>query len=216
MSKKCKECENELPLSHYHFHANTRDKLQPKCKDCVKAYRAAYYQKHQDRLKAYSVNFYAENSDHVKTYQKKYAAKNTKKVKARSKRWREANRESLLVQKREYYETNKSVILPKLKLYSAAHPEYLKASTARRRSILRKASGSCSSKQMIAKCEYHGWQCYLCGTPVTMKTLHMDHRTPIARGGSNWPANLAPACVPCNLSKSRKTEKEYRAFRQSL
>jgi 5-methylcytosine-specific restriction endonuclease McrA len=40
--------------------------------------------------------------------------------------------------------------------------------------------------------------------------LSIEHRIPLSRGGSNWPANLAPACKTCNSSKGTKTEKEYR------
>jgi len=41
--------------------------------------------------------------------------------------------------------------------------------------------------------------------------LHADHRTPLARGGSNAIDNILPACAPCNLRKSRMTEPEFRA-----
>ena len=37
----------------------------------------------------------------------------------------------------------------------------------------------------------------MCGTEATA----IDHVKPIARGGSNWPANLRPACTPCNSRK---------------
>jgi 5-methylcytosine-specific restriction endonuclease McrA len=40
--------------------------------------------------------------------------------------------------------------------------------------------------------------------------LQLEHRTPISRGGSHWPANLAPACGRCNTAKGELTEKEYR------
>jgi len=38
----------------------------------------------------------------------------------------------------------------------------------------------------------------MCGAPWE----HIDHVKPISKGGSNWPANLRPACEPCNLRKS--------------
>lgn len=38
----------------------------------------------------------------------------------------------------------------------------------------------------------------------------VDHIRPIARGGSNHPANLVPSCGTCNASKGAKTFEEWR------
>ena len=212
LSKKCSECSQTLPLSEYHIHRGCKDGLQPKCKSCVKAYRRDYYLRHQDRLRQYSVDFYTGNADHVKAYQKRYTEKHSAKVKDRNARWRAANREHLLAGKLEWYQANKDRLKPLYEAYRAEHPEYARISCHKRKARLKDAPGTCSRKQFLAKIEYHGYRCYLCKTSLTIKELHMDHRKPIARGGTNWPANLAPACGPCNLSKSHKTEKEFRQF----
>lgn len=44
------------------------------------------------------------------------------------------------------------------------------------------------------------------------KKLHIDHQTPLSRGGSDDLENLVPCCATCNSSKGRKTVEEYRAF----
>jgi hypothetical protein len=43
--------------------------------------------------------------------------------------------------------------------------------------------------------------CAYCGSE---EDLHVDHRIPLARGGSNSFDNLVTACGPCNLSKGPK------------
>src|SRR3546814_17562676 len=45
-------------------------------------------------------------------------------------------------------------------------------------------------------------KCWYCGTKLT--AYHVDHRIPLARGGSNGPENLVIACPACNLSKGAK------------
>ena len=35
------------------------------------------------------------------------------------------------------------------------------------------------------------------------RVFHIDHVTPISRGGDHTPANLVLSCAPCNLSKRR-------------
>jgi 5-methylcytosine-specific restriction endonuclease McrA len=59
------------------------------------------------------------------------------------------------------------------------------------------APGETSSEQLSARIDFYGNRCYLCGTQAD----EIDHVIPVARGGSNWPANLRPICKSCNSSK---------------
>lgn len=43
--------------------------------------------------------------------------------------------------------------------------------------------------------------CHWCRAPLTLETATVDHRIPLARGGSNNPNNLVLACEPCNHDK---------------
>lgn len=47
--------------------------------------------------------------------------------------------------------------------------------------------------------------CCYCNRVAT----HLDHVTPLARGGADVEANIVPACAPCNLSKGAKTLAEW-------
>ncbi len=81
----------------------------------------------------------------------------------------------------------------------------------RRLSLLARG-GNFTLEGWLAKCKFWGWRCYLCGVGLTTHTAQIEHRTPISRGGSNWLANLAPACAPCNRRKYTKTESEFRCI----
>lgn len=43
--------------------------------------------------------------------------------------------------------------------------------------------------------------------------LSLEHLTPVRRGGTNDNGNLAPACLPCNQSKGKRTAEEFCADR---
>lgn len=47
--------------------------------------------------------------------------------------------------------------------------------------------------------------CFYCGGEATER----DHKIPKSRGGTDGPANIALACIPCNLSKGRLTADEF-------
>lgn len=54
-------------------------------------------------------------------------------------------------------------------------------------------------------------KCNYCGSPLNGQG-EIDHKTPLSKGGSNWPSNLTLACLTCNRDKHSKTEKEFRAW----
>jgi 5-methylcytosine-specific restriction endonuclease McrA len=54
-----------------------------------------------------------------------------------------------------------------------------------------------------------GGRCYYCG--VLEPNPHLEHRTPLVRGGKHEGRNLVPACPTCNMRKGTRTEAEYLA-----
>jgi 5-methylcytosine-specific restriction endonuclease McrA len=55
----------------------------------------------------------------------------------------------------------------------------------------------------------------VCAAPHCSTSLEVsctvEHKIPLSRGGSNWPANLQLFCSPCNSSKGTKTMAEWLA-----
>jgi len=49
------------------------------------------------------------------------------------------------------------------------------------------------------------FRCLYCGGPAT----HVDHVTPLDKGGTDEPDNLASACATCNLRKGTKNAREF-------
>lgn len=60
-------------------------------------------------------------------------------------------------------------------------------------------------------CEQEGL-CPYCGC-VLGDGAHLDHKTPLSRGGTNDESNLQWTCAACNLEKRAKTHEEYVAYR---
>ncbi len=55
-----------------------------------------------------------------------------------------------------------------------------------------------------------GWNCRYCGAALDADNWHLEHLTPLVRGGSNRLDNLGLSCAGCNLSKGALTEAEFR------
>lgn len=91
-----------------------------------------------------------------------------------------------------------------------AHPEVKRARASAERARKAGAVGRFTGKQLLEKFAFHGWRCYLCQCLLTFKTATIDHRKSIRKGGTNWIANVAPACLRCNMKKARLEESRYR------
>ena len=56
--------------------------------------------------------------------------------------------------------------------------------------------------------ERDAWRCRYCGNEVTAQTATLGHVTPVSRGGTDDPENLATACLLCNSIKSGRSYEE--------
>jgi hypothetical protein len=72
---------------------------------------------------------------------------------------------------------------------------------AQRRMRMRRARGHSTDPQIRARIDFYGGLCWICRSAPYEA---LDHVKPLARGGSNWPANLRPACQSCNSQKGAK------------
>lgn len=77
--------------------------------------------------------------------------------------------------------------------------------SARRKARKLNAAGDASPEAIEARVAYYGGLCWMCREA---EGTALDHVIPLAKGGSNWPANLRPACQPCNTRKHAKHPKE--------
>ena len=77
-----------------------------------------------------------------------------------------------------------------------------------------KAFPAAVRKRVLQRQDY---RCYYCGTSLKgfkgrKRQVHIDHRTPPDRGGSNDEDNLAATCQTCNTRKGNRTIWEYRRY----
>jgi 5-methylcytosine-specific restriction endonuclease McrA len=101
-----------------------------------------------------------------------------------------------------HYAKNREALNERHKAYNAAHPEQARAQAHRRR----RAPGSLSAQNVREIEERDGGFCAYCLRPGA---CHLEHCTPLSRGGWNAEDNAVMACASCNLRKGRKTVLEF-------
>lgn len=192
--------KQRCPQGHLYSEENTYRNPQGhrECRQCRRLTKQRWAKKNPDRVK----------EQVARTYQNHLADRQTK-----MRAYYSENKVVLLAQMAEYRRDHPDEIRTANQLYKQLFPEKVKASEqatrakkpeqyrigyAIQRHKRRNAPGHCSPDQLQARIDFYGGKCWMCGAPWE----HIDHVKPISKGGSNWPANLRPACEACNLRKS--------------
>lgn len=116
------------------------------------------------------------------------------------------NRSIINERNRDWRKSNPEKYKQSLYGWRDKNPEKLRAISNRRRARRASAAGHCTAAQIDARFEYHGNRCIYCGCGGKMT---IEHLIPLSRGGTNWPANIAPSCLSCNATKHDRTHAEF-------
>ena len=161
-----------------------------------------------------------EHREKNRAYQKTYYLENRQVFLDRSKNYRESHpyifKEEWKVAKRAWAERNKERRYAEYKDYRKANILRMRARDQRRIARERGAKGNLTAELLKSiydeNIKFYGkLTCYLCLTPI-QHYGHLEHKTPLCRGGSNEPDNLEIACKACNLRKRDKTLEEYKRY----
>lgn len=178
-------------LYNARFRDRNRDKMREYWRRKTRDYRVARPEYKKAQLDVWR----AKNKEKLKAYQRKadqkrkhdprrvasqhkYRANNPDKVQAGWERWKERNPERCI--------------------------QVVRVCALRRYARKCAAPGSHTLDQWLQRVALYGWRCAYCKVELTVETLRKDHVKPLIAGGSDWPANLVPACGSCNSKKSRK------------
>lgn len=220
------------PLAEFSPDSRNRDGRQSRCKSCVnKTQRQCYdsqarrRRRNPERELETGRQWASANRDRKSDAQRRYVAANPEKVSDTQHRHRDANREERNERNRQWLLENPDYHAQ----YRSSYPEKVAAANRRWREENpdRVAGLSARRRAVLSRCEAEAvdlkailWRdqsvCYLCGLTVkpqkVHKELHIEHKTPLDRGGPHTPENVAVSHQWCNNSKGTKTEAEYREW----
>jgi len=184
--KTCTKCGETKPVSEFSKDSGRRSGLQYSCKSCDRIKRAIYYAASQDKAKAWR----AANPEKVKAIYAKHIAKNPGRWIA----YRAANPEKT----KAFYAA-----------WAKANPEAVRIKSHNRRARKFKAGGKLSKglAERLFKLQRGKCACG-CKQPLGID-YHLDHRMPLALGGSNTDDNIQLLRAICNLQKNAKHPIEF-------
>ena len=173
--------------------------------------QAAYRRRHPD----HTANYREANRERIRAWGAEYRAAHL----AESLAYRVANAERRRIYQAAYRTAHPEVMREWLAAnpgrghanavaWHAAHPGANRAYIRNREARKLGAAGTCTEEQAAARWSMYGGRCWMCGGTATdddhVKPLSTRRMPPGSKGGSNWAANIRPACGPCNSRKHDK------------
>lgn len=191
-----------------------------------------------EEKRAYMAGWRAANKQRIYEYNKQFVADNRESHDAKRAAYREANRESINQYAREYYNLNQEErkeyaakrreLNPEqhraaVRAWRKANPEKQKAAVngwkaknpdadvvhrQLRRARKKQADGKLSKGIVGRLMEFQNGMCIYCEADLK-SGKHLDHKTPLSRGGANVDSNVHLTCPTCNMRKHAKTHEEF-------
>jgi len=134
--------------------------------------------------------------------------KNPEKMKASAARWNEKNPGRKERTNRLWVEHNRERVNATMRASRKRRAAHVRAKNEEYRARLNGAPGFFTEKDVQDCLAMQGGRCFYCLTPLDEK-FHIEHMTPLSRGGTNYPDNIVCACRLCNIRKRDRNAGEF-------
>jgi 5-methylcytosine-specific restriction endonuclease McrA len=233
--KICTKCGESKPVTEFHKKSVASGRLMGPCKVCRsiqgKAYVSANREKENERHRKwreknpgksaeYTQRWRDNNPDKYREVTKRANEKGVERVKA----WNEANRDKLVAYTQRWRKANpekyealieasKGKFAEYRKKWKRANPELVRAQVHIRRARKVGNGGDHTGEELAQLLESQGHCCAnpYCRSDLKIQKKELDHKVPLASGGTSHIENLQWLCAPCNRRKHAKPMDEWLA-----
>ena len=165
------------------------------------------------------------NKEHIKAYNAAYVRRSTGVKRddrynkddsiVRARAWQAANPERVKENKKAWQEANREKFVGYTMKWRASNPEAARAIHSNRRAKKRGAKGRVSADIREKLFVLQKGKCPCCGKPLG-DDYHLDHKMPLALGGTNTDDNMQLLRKSCNLQKHAKHPVDFMQSRGFL
>lgn len=179
---RCELCAEANRLYYAHYRENNRERVRKHNKEWKArnpGYDHRYYEENLEQFKVKKKQYAEEHRNEKKAYEVRYYIENIEKFKAKARAWEQNNRER--------------------------YRELTRKSASNR--LARKKNQFVESIDPQVVFERDEGICGICDKPIIGK-FHIDHITPISKGGLHAYDNVQTAHPTCNMRKGSKFQEE--------
>ncbi len=208
--KRCTMCGEELPFTAEFFCVNRSLKsgLSPQCRPCLREAGKRSRLAHPEACKAASKRWRQEHPERMKELKSAWSKANRDRVSVWEKRWRASHRDHINAWKREWRSKRPGYWRDGHRAWKSSHRAQVCSYEHRRRARRLGSLGNYTAADIARILTQQNHRCFYCQADISKK-CHVEHKTPLSRGGSNGPENIVCSCASCNFKKHTKTDAEF-------
>ena len=193
--KTCTKCGETKAFSEFNKQSAAPDKLNRRCKVCVRAYHSKYYQDNKEKIDQQKKDWEQANLEHHKRTRREYY---------------EAHREAILKEKAEYYQEKREHILSYKKTYNRLNRDNRNLIESKRYASKKNRTPPWLTKAQEIEIKSFYWLAQDLNK-VTEGNYHVDHIIPLQGDGVcglHVPWNLQVLPADINIAKGNKYNAE--------
>ena len=208
LSKTCTKCGEEKSAGDFCKRTASNDGLSPKCRACQAAYAIAYSAAHKEEIKSTKALYFANNRERHNAACAEWARKNPEKKRMALAANRAKNKEQCKATRVKWIAANIDRVKANIAAWHNKNPDVRRIRSHNYRDKKRENGGILTKGLADKLFKLQRGLCPCCKEPLG-KDFHLDHKMPIARGGSNTDDNMQLLRKTCNLQKNAKHPIEF-------
>lgn len=199
--KKCSKCRCEKPISDFYAEKRSTDGRRSDCKLCVAEYKASRQEETRTNNRVSSAA---------------WRSRNPGKAAEKSAAWREKNPDKAKASTAAYHAANPHKARERERSWLESHPD-ARRTIAHNYHAKKRANGGTLSVGLAEKLfKLQRGKC-ACGCKQSLgDDYHLDHRMPLALGGTNTDDNIQLLTGICNRKKGAKHPVDFMQSRGML
>lgn len=176
------------------------------CEVCGREGAARWHRQNKERVKVYDAERYAADIENRRAKARQSHAANREQRNTQSRRFHAENPDW----QKKWNASNRERVSAATRKWQIANPEKARAIRQSRHARLRGAPGKTSTEEIVRLLHTQQFKCATCSADIEApSSRHLDHKTPVCRGGGNEISNLQWLCRPCNRRKYKMTQEEW-------
>lgn len=207
-AEKVKSTVKEYAVAHPEKAKAAREKYLAAHPEATKIAGAKWRAKNPEKAKAKVIKWRAENQEKARSAVARWAENNRDKARAATKRWSIANPEKIKTSMAKWKLENSDRIKANKAAWQTKNLEVGRIYSHNRRARVAKNGGTLSVGLADLLFKLQKGKCPCCGLALG-DNYHLDHKMPLALGGSNTDDNMQLLRSVCNLQKHTKHPVEF-------
>jgi len=213
--KVCRRCHNLTPFDQLIKNKKCSHGVDALCLACRKIQQKERREQpgYKERQKRLSDEWYQKNKEIVKQRSREYRHEHRDEIRERrresTRAYRKANNDKRTEYNRQWRSEHRTHTRERDRKWRQRNIDRARSYGIHRYAREKNAPGNYDASDIRRIFDEQTGLCAYCKRDLIETGYHVDHITPLTKGGTNYPDNLCLSCPKCNVNKNARTPEQW-------